>query len=100
MSVMDKDDKRRDGELTEAIAVLACELNRLREQRKFEFDWFKAHLELATKQDLKATERRILEAIDAPGPGLSQDDVKVLNGVLERAGQQAARIEALDAKTP
>lgn len=49
--------------LAEAISSLAGELKRLVEQRQIEFDYLKSHAGLATKHDLKVTERTIMSAI-------------------------------------
>lgn len=47
-------------DLTKAVLLLASQVNGLVEQRKIEFDWLKSHAGLATKQDLKEMEKRIV----------------------------------------
>jgi hypothetical protein len=54
-------------ELNDAIFSLIAELKSDRDQRRIEFEWWKAHSILATKQDLQNTERRILDAIAGVG---------------------------------
>lgn len=87
-------------ELAAEIAALVREFKNLREQRKEQFDWFREHLRLATKEDLKESERRIIEAIKGGGGELSQDDRRVLNGLLSDSERRVSKLEALDAQTP
>ncbi len=44
--------------------ILAAAINGLNETGKAQAEWFKSHLDCATKQDLKEMENRIMEAID------------------------------------
>jgi cob(I)alamin adenosyltransferase len=53
-------DSRFDRKLAEAVYVLAVEVKALRDQKSSEFEWFKSHLQLATKTDLKEMEKRIM----------------------------------------
>lgn len=52
-----------NNKLTEAISSLAHEICALRGERKNEFDWLKSHAGLATKQDLREMENRIMSAL-------------------------------------
>lgn len=61
--------------LIETLALLACELKHDREQRRTEHEWMKAHFGLATKNDLREMEQRLLDAIkgtDAGGKKLTE----------------------------
>jgi len=49
--------------LRKEIANLTATLAAGMEQRKTEFEWFQAHLKLATKHDLEQMEKRIMSAI-------------------------------------
>lgn len=49
--------------LSESLHNLADALRGLNEQRTIEFEWFKSHLYLATKQDLRQMEKRIMSKI-------------------------------------
>ena len=49
--------------LSESISSLAFELRELNELKRAEFEWFKSHHGLATKQDLKEMEHKIMSAI-------------------------------------
>lgn len=93
-------DSRHDP-LVEAVSLLTCEICALREQRVEEFNWFKAHVQLATKEDLKDAERRIIAAIkkDDQG-GLTKDDERALELLLQRGETLVRKLEALDAQTP
>jgi len=78
--------------LIEAISLLTHEIKVSREQKCTEFEWFKSHHGLATKNDLKDTENKIMSAIsdfaakqkafqdkqDAAVAGLTED-VQTLN---------------------
>lgn len=48
------------GNMKDAILSLVKEVREAREQRSREFDWFRAHLELATKDDLKELKKDII----------------------------------------
>lgn len=50
-------------DLPAAVALLTKELRLSREERIKEFDWLKSVIGLATKQDLRETENRIMSAI-------------------------------------
>lgn len=50
--------------MCEAICALTSVLVASLEQRKIEFDWLRSHAGLATKQDLKEMERRIMAAYE------------------------------------
>jgi hypothetical protein len=50
-------------DLSECVLALVHVLHEGLEQRKTEFDWFRSHAGLATKQDLKEMEKRLTEAI-------------------------------------
>lgn len=79
-------------ELSGAIRDHACSMDRLTEHLEKEFEWRKSHLHLATKQDLKETEQRIMskisefaekqnafnDRVDAAVTGL-QGDIQALN---------------------
>ncbi len=93
-------DNRHD-DLAVAISRLTCEICAIREQRAMEFQWFRAHMELATKADLKEAERRIIATIEKGGRGgISKEDEQALASLLERNDAIVKKIEALDAKTP
>lgn len=82
--------------LVEAICSLRCELSEGREQAKAQFDWFRAHIELPTKCDLKAMEDRIISSIGK----ISDDDKCILGGLLKRSELITKKLEQLDSITP
>ena len=83
--------------LAESLCNLANEVAALREQKKKEFEWFKAHNDLATKRDLQNAEYRIIDAFNS---SIGADDQRLLDALLDRTERQLQKLEALDAKTP
>jgi len=53
----------KTGNLEGVISNVVVAIEEHTRQRKTEFDWFKSHIILATKQDLKEMENRIMSAI-------------------------------------
>lgn len=51
------------GQLADALLDVVGAIEAYTKQRKTEFDWFKSHIDLATKQDLKEMEKRIMSVI-------------------------------------
>lgn len=82
-----------DSQILHAISLLTSELHALREQTKTEFDWFKSHAGLATKQDLKETETKIMSKI-TDWADQEQADLSSISSTLDTI---VAGIAALDA---
>lgn len=61
-SASDKTDKAI-GKLTDTISLVVAALTANTEARRNEFEWFKSHAGLATKDDLKKLETKIMSAI-------------------------------------
>ena len=76
------------------LSLLVHELRELRELKKQEFEWFKSHAGLATKQDLKEMEKRMAMT--------SQQLETLLNNQTTQIGkvakEQSDRFDALTAK--
>src|SRR5687767_9527582 len=84
--------RRIFSKLADSISSLASEITGLREQRKSEVDWFKSHINFATRKDLMEIGQKIMSKIsdfakeqnahndrmDAAVQGL-EADVKALN---------------------
>lgn len=84
----------RDDDLTKAILALSIALRDLTEQRDREFKWLRSHFELATKQDLKEMEQKIL---------MTQRELsEALDKLTEQTGkiakEQSDRFDALSAE--
>lgn len=54
---------RIGGKLADTLSDVVKAIDANTKQRKHEFDWFRSHLDLATKQDLKDMENRIMSKI-------------------------------------
>lgn len=54
---------RPEDNLASVIQTLAEKIHVLTVERRNEFEWFKAHLKFATKQDLEKMEGRIMSAL-------------------------------------
>ncbi len=75
-----------------AVDLLTAELKEGRLERR---------RHLVTKEDLLATQRRILAALTHdPSDGISPQDRALLDGLLENIAARTAKLEALDAVTP
>lgn len=55
--------KDHDEQLAMAVLRVATELCEFRKHQENEFEWFKSHHRLATKEDLKELEKHIMSAI-------------------------------------
>jgi hypothetical protein len=51
--------------VVQAFCSIACSLEKLATAKTNEIEWLKSHGSLATKQDLKETEKNIMEAIQS-----------------------------------
>ena len=80
-------------ELVQAVRMTAAELCEIRSELKSGLEWFKSHANLATKQDLAETEKRILDAIAS----VSRDDPKIAQGLAEATAKLKAHTDALEA---
>jgi len=84
--------------LAEAVQTLAEKVHMLTIERRNEFEWFKVHLKLATKQDLEATEGRIMSAISDYGDKVTAAFDKLgtaVDGVAADVAFLKAKIEEL-----
>lgn len=84
-----------ENELAEALCAIAHELRELRKQKHIEFDWFRSHLELATKNDLKEMEKRIM----ASQAELTADLKAVLAQQQKTSAEIATLQSSVDAQT-
>ena len=55
-----------NNKLSQALTLLTSEIAKCREQSKNQFDWFKTRASLVTKEDLAASEARIIAAVGTP----------------------------------
>jgi chromosome segregation ATPase len=78
--------------LSVAISLLAHELHETRQERKLEFEWFRSHLNFATKSDLKEMEKRIM----ATQAELSADLKAVLAQQVKTQGEIATVQASVD----
>lgn len=60
MSEREREHDRPDEQLAMAVLRVAHELCEFRKHQESEFEWFKSHYKLATKEDLKEMEKRIM----------------------------------------
>jgi len=102
-------DERMFGKLSEAISQLVLALRGLREQKQIEFEWYKSHHGLATKNDLDKMEGRIMskigdfaeaqnafnDRVDTAITGL-QGDIKALNDKITELQNSAGQITPED----
>lgn len=92
----DRPRKQSDAEkLVAVISLVAHEVCRLREQMEKEFEWRKSHHGLATKQDLREMETRIM----ASQAELTADLKAVLVQQQKTSGEIATLQASVDAQT-
>ncbi len=81
-------------DLLTAISSLVQQMQSDRKEKRREFEWFRSHFELVTKQDLEQTEKRIMIT--------QQELVDGLNKIKEQVGkvakEQSDRFDTLTAK--
>lgn len=84
----------------EAISLVAHEVCKLREQKEKEFEWFKSHAGLATKQDLREMETRMAKTaaeltVDVR---LAIAEVKETRAIVVKVGEETGKtLEAVAA---
>lgn len=90
--------------ITDGFSLVAREACLLREQKEKEFEWFKSHHGLATKQDLKEMENRIMASQAELAAELktltaeAKQTKEVLQKVSNESSASLEKITALDAK--
>lgn len=88
----------RNKDIGQALSLLTCLLETDLEQRKIELEWFKSHYDLATKQDLRKAEARIISAIESDCR-ISESDKKILEALLEKLIRITEKLTAIDQST-
>jgi hypothetical protein len=78
--------------LANVIQTLAETIHQLTVERRNEFEWFKAHLHLATKQDLEKMEARLIAAMTG--------NATVSASLEDAALRVQSALDALDATIP
>ncbi len=73
--------------------ALAKAIDSLTQAVQAGLDWFKSQADLATKQDLKEMEKRVLDAIESG----AHDDPKIAQALAEATARLKAHTDALDA---
>lgn len=90
--------------ISEGFSLVAHELCKLREQKEKEFEWYKSHHGLATKQDLEKMETRIMASQAELAAQLKTitAEAKTTKEVLQKVSNESSasleKITALDAK--
>jgi len=91
-----------DNELAASIDNLAQAIVILSNEKKTEFEWFKSHLQFATKNDLKEMENKIMSAISdyAAAQNTKLDALATsVDGIVADVAFLKAKIEALQNST-